>query len=318
VSSSSPSRNDLRDEAERLLKAGDSRRAESILHTVVDSTPEDTRAWQLLGTARYRNGQLVPAVDAYRRLLRLAPDDSVAHYSLAIALRDLGQVDEARQHLRRALQLRPDFVDARQRLNELEQPTAAKARSPDLASPSRPPRPATERGGFGRAAQIVGRARQIQRSTDNDPWLGRGTIHQLSFRVERADEAGNPLPPVPVEIRGARIAGTISEGDWVEAPGRWRSGGRVRATTIRNLTTNETIRVRNLRRLVMLGLVALFVVAFIFFALWGVNRIRSNDSDPGPPPVQTGVEPGPGPQPTEPEPTTPESEPTTPEPSTTT
>jgi hypothetical protein len=271
-----------------------------MLEAVVASTPDDARAWHLLGTARYVTGRLGPAVDAYRRRLALAPNDPDTHYALAIALRD-----EARQHLRQAVQLRPGFQQARQRLLELERPSSPDRTLPGL-SPSSPPPPRSPPPGPSPASPppdaavsaggIVGRARAIQLRSQQDLWLGRGVLERLTFRVERTDEAGNLLPPIPVEIRGARISGTISEGDWVEVRGRRRRDGTVRATRIQNLTTSETIRARNVLRWVALALVGLFVIAFLLFAAWvGSNLFaaRSTINGPSPVPVTSDTKPTP-------------------------
>ena len=90
MSARGASASEQRAEAERLLASGESGRAELLLQAVVESRPDDPRAWHLLGTARYRNGRVSEGAEAFRRRLQLVPDDAVAHYSLAIALRDLG------------------------------------------------------------------------------------------------------------------------------------------------------------------------------------------------------------------------------------
>ena len=63
-----------------------------------------------------------------------------------------------------------------------------------------------------------------------------------SFRVERYDASGNRLQPVPVEMKGERFDGSISEGDWVELPGDWKPGQVVNPSQVKNLTTGATVR----------------------------------------------------------------------------
>ena len=49
------------------------------------------------------------AVVEFREALRAKPDDAEAHHNLGLALRSMGQRDEALRHLQAALNLRPDW-----------------------------------------------------------------------------------------------------------------------------------------------------------------------------------------------------------------
>jgi protein O-mannosyl-transferase len=106
-----------------------------------------------LGIARYEQGKVDEAIMHYRAALRLRPDFAEAHNDLGVALNDKGQIDEAInefldglrakpaqaashynvavllarkgdtatavQHLETALQLNPDYADARRELDRL-------------------------------------------------------------------------------------------------------------------------------------------------------------------------------------------------------
>jgi hypothetical protein len=115
-------------------------------------------------------------------------------------------------------------------------PDGSAGRGP-AARDSRGPGPAA--GPVGRPedmrghAVIRGTARNIQvRTVDNGKVLG--------FRVERYDAAGNRLPPVGAEFAGYR-GGQLSDGDDVEAAGKW-SRGTLRAKTVTNLSTGAQVR----------------------------------------------------------------------------
>jgi tetratricopeptide (TPR) repeat protein len=56
------------------------------------------------------------AIAFYRDGLSLCPDDEVAHYELGRALADRGRYLEAEKEFETALNLRPDFTDARRQL----------------------------------------------------------------------------------------------------------------------------------------------------------------------------------------------------------
>jgi hypothetical protein len=183
------------------------------------------------------------------------------------------------------VQLHPDFAQARQRLMELDNPPPPAQRppvppvekrpSPERRPPAPPPvgpaRPSTR-------GAIVGQARQIERRQNVDPWT-RDNIDRWSLRVERTDEAGNPLRPVTVVVEGARMVGSIHEGDWVEVKGRWHPGRPLRATAIRNLSTDETVRPRNVGRYLIIIMVVLFVIGFIVALVWGINSAQNWQDD---------------------------------------
>ena len=59
------------------------------------------------------------AIALYREGLSLCPEDEVAHYELGRALADRGRYLEAEKELETALNLRPDFTDARRQLDSV-------------------------------------------------------------------------------------------------------------------------------------------------------------------------------------------------------
>jgi tetratricopeptide (TPR) repeat protein len=56
------------------------------------------------------------AIALYRQGLSLCPDDEVAHYELGRALAERGRYLEAEKEFETALNLRPDFTDAKRQL----------------------------------------------------------------------------------------------------------------------------------------------------------------------------------------------------------
>jgi Flp pilus assembly protein TadD len=59
------------------------------------------------------------AIALYRQGLSLCPDDEVAHYELGRALAARGRNLEAEKEFETALNLRPDFTDARRQLESI-------------------------------------------------------------------------------------------------------------------------------------------------------------------------------------------------------
>lgn len=99
----------------------------------VKANPDDLDSWQMLGRAYTVMGRQEDAVKAYRHIVRLKPDDAMAHAELG---RSLGNANgrklnaEAEKHLDKALALDPGNVMAHALLGRVAldrgQPAAAK------------------------------------------------------------------------------------------------------------------------------------------------------------------------------------------------
>jgi hypothetical protein len=87
--------------------------------------------------------------------------------------------------------------------------------------------------------RIIGEVREFRPRNQRE---GQLSMEIWSFRVERYDASGNRLQPVPVEMKGERFDGSISEGDWVELPGHWKPGEVAHPDQVNNLTTGATVR----------------------------------------------------------------------------
>ncbi|MGE3190282.1 MAG: sulfatase-like hydrolase/transferase [Vicinamibacterales bacterium] len=83
------------------LSAGNAAGGEADLAALTSAHPEMADAWRLLATVRFQQGDRPAAVAAWQRVAGLAPDDGDTLFNLAVTLRDLGRVDEARTWARR-------------------------------------------------------------------------------------------------------------------------------------------------------------------------------------------------------------------------
>jgi len=109
--------------------------------------------------------------------------------------------------------------------------------------------------------RVRGIARSVELRADQNG------VTTLLLRVDRYDGAGNRLGPVAVEMQ-ARRAGRVTDGDEIEASGRW-SRGTLQATKIKNLTTaSEVIGYPRWLKWAVLG-VFLLVVAGGAYAVVG-------------------------------------------------
>jgi tetratricopeptide (TPR) repeat protein len=73
-----------------------------------------------LARAYYNSGQHQRAAEAFGELLEIEPSSAYAHFGLGQALKQIGQREEARTHLRLAVALAPHSALYRQALDRLD------------------------------------------------------------------------------------------------------------------------------------------------------------------------------------------------------
>ena len=105
--------------AKPAIEAGDYAGAERLLRAVLADDPSSAEARYLLGLACYRMGRFGEAVATFRALLDDHPDDHRIMYSLGIALEKHGDLAGAREGLSHSLVAKPDFAEAREKLESL-------------------------------------------------------------------------------------------------------------------------------------------------------------------------------------------------------
>ncbi len=100
------------EEVSELLREERFREALEELRAVLIADAANPYAFYFLGIALYESGELVPARDAYRACLRLAPRHLGARVALAHVLRATGDVRGAIQEGTTALSQAPGDADA--------------------------------------------------------------------------------------------------------------------------------------------------------------------------------------------------------------
>src|SRR5262245_21485892 len=93
-------------------QAGRLSAAEQIYRQILTVEPDHVHALHLLGVITYRTGNLAAGIEYIRRAIALKGTVPVFHGNLGNALKSQGNVDEAIAAYRRALELKPDFVEA--------------------------------------------------------------------------------------------------------------------------------------------------------------------------------------------------------------
>ena len=92
------------------------------METAVEIDPNFARAWYNLALLQNAGGEPQVAINSLLRGEKAAPSDTRIPYARATILARLGRNDEARSAARRALELQPEFNDARTLLRSLNEP----------------------------------------------------------------------------------------------------------------------------------------------------------------------------------------------------
>jgi len=103
-------------DAAQWLAAGDLKRAESELNTVLETAPDDFRALNLLGIVRAQQRREPEAEALFKRAIQLKPDFASAHVSLGMLYVQMSKPEEAISQFQEALRLDPERTDARSSL----------------------------------------------------------------------------------------------------------------------------------------------------------------------------------------------------------
>ncbi len=101
------------EEAQLLLRSGRIEEAERAWLDVLERSPLDVQALNMVGLASIRTGQLNRATELLRRAVGVQPAHGTSHHHLARALELLGDLDGARRHYAEAVSLAADLPAAR-------------------------------------------------------------------------------------------------------------------------------------------------------------------------------------------------------------
>lgn len=102
-----------------LMRGRHNAQAAVLLERAARLEPGKGSIVEALGRAYYNSGQHERAAGAFRELLEIDPSAAYGHFGLGQSLKQLGQRDEARTHLRLAVALAPDSAVYRNALARL-------------------------------------------------------------------------------------------------------------------------------------------------------------------------------------------------------
>jgi tetratricopeptide (TPR) repeat protein len=99
-------------DAAQAIAAGKLERAESELQSVLQTSPQEFRALNLLGIVRAQQRREPEAERLFRRAIEIKPDFTSAHTSLGMLYVQMAKPDQAIPELKEALRLDPGRTDA--------------------------------------------------------------------------------------------------------------------------------------------------------------------------------------------------------------
>jgi putative PEP-CTERM system TPR-repeat lipoprotein len=109
------------------------RKALTIAHETAAASPNSPDALALLGRIQLAAGEKQNALATYTKLVYVMPKSATAHYGLAKAHAAMGDEKATRAALKRALELKPDYIEALATLSRLEARTGNHAEAVKLA-----------------------------------------------------------------------------------------------------------------------------------------------------------------------------------------
>jgi tetratricopeptide (TPR) repeat protein len=99
-------------DAAQSIAAGNLDRAERELQTVLQASPQEFRALNLLGIIRAQQHRESEAEEFFKRAIEIKPDFTSAHASLGLLYVQMSKPDEAIPQLKQSLRLDPGRTDA--------------------------------------------------------------------------------------------------------------------------------------------------------------------------------------------------------------
>lgn len=94
--------------------------AESLLHEILELSPDTVNVFNSLGIIYRRQGRHEKALDQYQRALKINPNDEHIYFNMSRAYLELKQPQQARQCLQKALKINPQSEDAKKLKERLD------------------------------------------------------------------------------------------------------------------------------------------------------------------------------------------------------
>ncbi|XP_034003846.1 PEX5-related protein isoform X1 [Trematomus bernacchii] len=199
------------DEGQKKSREGDLQNAVLMLEGAVLQDPQDSEAWQVLGTTQAENENEQSAIVSLQRCLELHPNNLTALMALAVSLTNTGMRNEACETLLRWLQHSPKYKHL------------LKSKTHLMGSPNSPRKVSTANNVGKHESSLQSEAKELfleavqQNSESIDPDLqtGLGVLYNVSGEFKKAVDAFNTALSVRPEdyLLWNRLGATLANGD---------------------------------------------------------------------------------------------------------
>ncbi|KAM3866328.1 PEX5-related protein [Diretmus argenteus] len=196
-------------EGQEKAREGDLNNAVLLLEAAILQDPQDSEAWQVLGTTQAENENEQAAIVSLQRCLELHPNNLPALMALAVSFTNSGMQREACDALHRWIRHNPRYKHL-----------LLDGRSPLQGSPATPRRgPPTPTPGSPQLVEVLGLFQEAavlnQDGVDPDLQTGLGVLFNLSSDFNKAVEAFTAALSVRPEdyLLWNRLGATLANGD---------------------------------------------------------------------------------------------------------
>ncbi|KAL6468278.1 hypothetical protein MHYP_G00239550 [Metynnis hypsauchen] len=192
-------------------REGDLNSAVLLLEAAILQDPQDSEAWQVLGTTHAENENEQAAIACLQRCVELHPNNLSALMALAVSLTNAGQQQEACEALHRWIRHNPAYKHLLQDRSPLDGSPLPKRRGSSVS-------PVSSLG----CSQLVEvlelyqeAVQQNPSSVDPDLQTGLGVLFNLSSEFDKAVDAFNAALSVRPEdyLLWNRLGATLANGD---------------------------------------------------------------------------------------------------------
>uniref|UniRef100_A0A3B1JFV8 PEX5-related protein n=1 Tax=Astyanax mexicanus TaxID=7994 RepID=A0A3B1JFV8_ASTMX len=199
------------EEGVQKCREGDLNSAVLLLEAAILQDPQDSEAWQVLGTTQAENENEQAAIVCLQRCLELHPNNLSALMALAVSLTNTGQQQEACEALHRWIRHNPAYRHLLQDRSPLDGSPLPKRRGSSVS-------PISSLG----CSQLVEvlelyqeAVQQNPSSVDPDLQTGLGVLFNLSSDFDKAVDAFNAALSVRPEdyLLWNRLGATLANGD---------------------------------------------------------------------------------------------------------
>ena len=112
ASSSSELRQEQADELIDLYNKGQFKKVLSKIRPLVSLFPNTIFLHNLQGASNSASNNQDAAIDCYKKVIKIKPDDADAYYNMGNSLNEKGNFDAAIESYKQALKIKPDYVEA--------------------------------------------------------------------------------------------------------------------------------------------------------------------------------------------------------------